>query len=67
MACKDCKKVWGRCDSCYYVDGDEKFKQVTECLECNANICDDCMNNWPKRGIAYFARKAEKLKKFLLG
>jgi superfamily II helicase len=55
--CKECPSFQGRCDSCFIVDGTENIKEVTFCKDCEAYICNDCRDNWIKRGIAYFEIK----------
>lgn len=65
MGCTKCESIQGRCDCCYYVDGDETFKAVVYCPDCKAYICKNCKNNWFKRSEAYLKRKVEGIKKLL--
>lgn len=47
------------CDVCRLVGGDSSFKLCGYCHLCDAFICQDCINNWPRRLKAAVLRELE--------
>lgn len=54
MGCKNCgPTLYGICKCCELVKKDKTTKKVYFCEACDANICDKCNSNYPKRVLAF--------------
>ncbi len=51
----------GVCDVCNLVDKDSTIKEVKYCSICDANMCDICRPNLPKRAVALTILKFKQI------
>ena len=50
------------CTVCFYVDGDARQKMCAYCSVCDAWMCENCVPNWGRRGLAMARRMAERMR-----
>ena len=53
----------GPCDACSLIDGDTSEKAITKCRACDADLCEGCKGDWPRRARAAAIRAGRVVKK----